>query len=163
MTHLLGVGLDAPGGLRSRTRGAGLGAFNAFIWSLVCRSKVVVCISDYACKTLLFQFLAVRNYSEIEYSAVEEYIAMSGYIASLANLPNYSKTSNASCCDMSASAVGSFNAERSGVTNVENGLDNSKSKKSYNDYQLNYQRPLGPTAYARLRQRDRERESSGIA
>ncbi len=131
--------------------GAVLGAFNAFIWSFVCNSKIVVCICDYACKTWLFQYLSIRNYYEIEYSAVEEYIAINGYIANLAYLPNYAKTSTTRFCDMKAPSISSYHVvEKNGATNLEDGLDDSKSKKSHDLPTLSNQKSSG------LRQRDRE-------
>lgn len=145
--------------------GAGLGALNASIWSFVCKSKIIICMCEYACRTWLFQFLAIRNYSEIEYCAVEEYIAMTGYVSSLQNLPNYSKTSNAGCCGMSASSVGSYIAERKGHEDEDSTtLDNSKSNKShYSISPLSLNKPLGPTSYSRLRQRDKEKEKESSA
>ena len=98
--------------------GAGLGTFNATLWSCICKSKLVLCFCEYLCKTWLFQFLAVRNYAAIEYAAIEEYVVMNGYIANLEHLPNFLKSSKSNCCAMNASPVSSFSADKDGSSKL---------------------------------------------
>lgn len=68
--------------------GAALGALLGGAWSCLLASKMCRRAVESTAKSPLFQWLCVRDYSDIEYSPVEEYLAMKAYIASLPKAPS---------------------------------------------------------------------------